>query len=78
MPRTPSSVGRDGWHGELHLPGGRYFVAKLEGMTERFRVIASDRFELHHPALRTFVPREWIIRADARHAKSRTYRTPPP
>jgi hypothetical protein len=73
-PRTPSSVGRDGWHGEVHLPGGRCFVAKLEGMTERYRVIDSDRFELTHPALRTFVPREWIVRADARHAKSKTYR----
>jgi hypothetical protein len=45
-------------------------------MTERYPVIRSDRFAMHHPLLKTFVPREWIIRADARHAKSKTYRRP--
>jgi hypothetical protein len=69
-PRT--FMGEDGWSGEIDLPNGRYFVA--QGMTERYPVQATDRFELQHPLLRGFVPREWIIRADARHAKSKTYR----
>jgi hypothetical protein len=72
--RARSFMGEDGWTGEVELPNGRYFAAKLEGMTERYPVIPTDFFELRHPLLKGFVPREWIIRADARHAKSRTYR----
>lgn len=71
-PRT--FMGEDRWYGEVDLPNDRYFVAKLEGMTERYPVLPSDRFELKHPLLQGFVPREWIIRADAKHAKSKTYR----
>ncbi len=72
--RSRSFMGEDGWFGEVDLPDDRYFVAKLEGMTERYPVLPSDLFELQHPLLKGFVPREWIIRADARHARSKTYR----
>lgn len=72
--RQRSFVGEESATYEVDLPHDRYFVAKLEGMTEKYPVTAKDRFELRHPLLKGFVPREWIIRADARHAKSKTYR----
>jgi hypothetical protein len=71
--RSRSFVGDESASYEVDLPNDRWFIARIEGMTERYPVIAADRFELRHPLLKNFTPREWIIRADARHAKSKTY-----
>jgi len=68
---------------------GRYFVARISGRTHRRPfaeskdsfTIMSSREDAGFTALRDsgFVPREWAVRVDAEHAKSKTYtRTAPP
>jgi hypothetical protein len=62
---------------------GRYFVARISGRTHRRAfaeskdsfTIMSSRDDAVFTALRDsgFVPREWAVRVDAAHAKSKTY-----
>ncbi len=78
----------EGWEGPSFLParGGRpvdrFFFAHLRGVTDRYSYRNDhDQFELaphEFPVLRAladsnFRPREWVIRAQARHGKSKTY-----
>lgn len=66
----PVTVEYEKWSGSAFLPGGRhYFIAELEGETERSPFLASDVCNVAD-----FNPREWHVRRHARHAKSRTLR----
>ena len=62
---------------------GRLFFAKIEGETETFPFAPTDSLTINpfsgSPILQAlndshFVAREWQIRRDAKHAKSKTYR----
>jgi hypothetical protein len=80
--------GEERWEGPVYLPRARaeakrrYFIAHLSGETHTYRFAAgSDVFELTplasddaiaHLRDSGFAPREWRVRQDALHAKSRT------
>jgi hypothetical protein len=67
--REPSFVGQEDETYKVLLPRGGYFIARLSGLTKRYPVLASDVIEIPD-----FTATEWIVRADATHGKSRTYR----
>ncbi len=78
----PSEVGDD-WEGTVFLPRGKYFAAKLSGKSKVCPFSESDKLELNgdgkFPVFdrlteSNFAPREWRMRSDAFHAKSKTYR----
>jgi hypothetical protein len=70
------------WKGEVYLPDReKMFHAVLAGDTRRRAFDPSDRLSMRggSPIIRAlvesdFVPREWIVRSDARHRKSKTCR----
>ena len=66
---------------------GRLFFAKIEGETQAFPFLSTDTLTLRpasdSPILQAlidshFVVDEWLIRRDATHAKSKTFRRSPP
>lgn len=69
---------------QANVAGDRYFIAEIRGETRTFAFSPDhDRFSLTPSvgdhAVRElvesgFVPQTWAIRADAQHAKSKTYR----
>lgn len=67
--RAPRSIAPDAWTGRVHLDHGRYFIAAISGETERYAFDASDVITTPWP----FVPHEWLVRRNARHAKSATH-----
>jgi hypothetical protein len=88
--REPSQVGEDGWEGPIFLPEkrhgsgrqGKWFFARLRGNTRRF-LHSKDSVAIRPPpdsevlqVLRDshFVATEWVVREDATHAKSKTYK----
>jgi hypothetical protein len=85
--REPSRSGEDGWEGPVYLPGegrpGPLFHARIRGQTETYPFLAASDSLLIRPAQgcevlqdlldSRFVVKEWAIRADATHAKSKTY-----
>ena len=71
--REPSSIAAGGWTGRVFLDGGRCFEAAIAGSTERYPFSTADTL-LIDPSLPRFTPDEWLVRRDATHAKSRTYR----
>jgi hypothetical protein len=60
------------------------FLARIEGKTHRYPFLVDEdsiaiqpRFDtdvLHALLESSFIPHEWVIRTDATHAKSKTYR----
>jgi hypothetical protein len=70
------------WKGEVYLPDReKMFYAVLAGDTRRRAFDPSDRLSMRggSPIIRAlvesdFVPREWMVRSDARHRKSKTCR----
>ncbi len=62
----------------------KFFLARIEGQTHRYPFLAdedsiaiqpqSDTDVLHGLRESKFIPHEWVIRTDATHAKSKTYR----
>jgi hypothetical protein len=87
-PREPSRSGDDGWEGPIFLPGsgrrapGKVFFARLSGHTETYPFSPGDVLALDpspkSQILRAlvesrFAVREWVIRADATHARSKTF-----
>ena len=73
------------FEGTVFIPSGshrRFFFARLEGVAHRYPFSGADMFSLEpgsasimrQLAKSNFEPREWIVRADAFHARSRTYR----
>jgi hypothetical protein len=87
--RGPSRSGEDGWQGPVFLPGGRgrngkLFFARLRGHTRTYPFLPSRDSVTIRPAPGAevlqaladshFAGKEWVIREDAEHAKSKTYR----
>lgn len=73
--RKAAATEVDGFDGPVYLPNGRCFRAHIAGLTERIAFDPErDRFQTTLAALRDsgFVPREWHLRHDARHAKANT------
>jgi hypothetical protein len=79
--RRPATVD-DMWDGRIELRGGRRFFARLTGKGEStpfdetdLLVIDGTRTDiLPHLTLSGFRAESWLIRRDAQHARSRTYR----
>lgn len=75
--RAPVSIEPDRWAGVVHLPSGKLFHAEIEGETARYPFLPSDSLfvaeSLTALAASSFRGREWMIRPDARHARSKTY-----
>jgi hypothetical protein len=74
-----------GWAGPVFLPGGKLFFARIggEGRIYPFNEAAGDRCALtdspdaptvHQLVDSHFTPRQWVVRPDADHAKSKTFR----
>ncbi|HRH43053.1 MAG TPA: hypothetical protein PKY82_15595 [Pyrinomonadaceae bacterium] len=75
----------DNWEGAVFLPknrGEKYFIAKLSGETQVCLFDESDQVELksdvNHPIFDSliksnFIGKEWRMRSNAFHAKSKTY-----
>ena len=83
--RGASSSGEDGWEGPVFLPGNaKAFVARIAGESRRYPFLnPQDSMTIKSGAkggvLRSlldssFSPTEWIVRQDAAHAKSKTYK----
>ncbi len=84
----PLRVGKEGWGGPVLLPSrhdadedGRLFFAKISGETRVYPYLDSDNLELkpsdelditRRLIESGFVGREWIVREDAKHARSKT------
>ena len=89
LARAALRAGDERWEGPVFLPprdaadDGRLFFGRLSGHTVVYPFLSSDRFELE-PSARggvlqpladsRFFPQEWVVRADATHGKSKTYR----
>lgn len=75
----------DNWEGSVFLPknrGEKYFIAKLSGETKVCPFAGSDKIELKSDANHSifdsliksdFTGKEWRMRSNAFHAKSKTY-----
>ena len=87
-PRTPVHAGEDGWEGPVYLPTtgrradrGNMFFARVHGFTEAYEFLPEDWLSLtpaapifEHLIASNFAPAQWLLRASAAHAKSKTYR----
>ena len=70
------------FEGPVHLPGGKYFTARISGLTDFYPFSDEDVLSVNGVRetvfgwLRAsnFIPLEWRIRGDAVHGKSRTFR----
>ena len=82
-------AGEESWEGPVFLPprgaakDRRLFFGRLSGHTVVYPFSRDDRFAIEASAgggvLRPladseFHPQEWVVRADATHGKSKTYR----
>lgn len=82
--KSQSSPLEKGFAGPVHLPGRRLFYAEVRGEARSIAFQPSrDTFDLRPagdlPMLQAlldarFEPARWLVRHDARHAKSKTYR----
>ena len=87
--RTAIRAGNESWEGPVFLPprgvanDSRLFFGRLKGHTVVYPFSMGDRFALEPSAgggvLQPladsgFHPQEWVVRADATHGKSKTYR----
>jgi hypothetical protein len=82
---TPASSREEMWQGKIYLPHhqpGKYFVAKLGGLTDIYPFAPPDTLQLNPRSDQPFTQwlresnlagREWRIRIDATHARSKTY-----
>ena len=81
---TPLPCDEEGWQGPIFLPTSRrrqFFYAKLSGVTEKYAFTDSDLLRIaphpHWPILdclveSQFTGTQWLIRRNARHAKSQS------
>ena len=89
LARSATRAGDESWEGPVFLPprgaagDGRLFFGRLSGHTVVYPFSSSDRFAmdlsagggvLQPLADSRFFPQEWVVRADATHGKSKTYR----
>jgi hypothetical protein len=84
---APTTARDEMWQGKIYLPRvtGKYFVAKLGGRTEGYPFLPdADTLQIfarnHYPVFQwllesNLVGREWRIRSDAVHARSKTLST---
>jgi hypothetical protein len=81
---APVTTGDEMWQGKIYLPqAGKYFVAKLGGRTDVYpfspeadtlQVFARDAYPVFQWLLESnLVGKEWRIRSDAAHARSKSY-----
>jgi hypothetical protein len=86
-PRMSADVRDDGWEGPIFLPrngrgGGKLFFARLRGettvspfdpVTDVVTIAESPAHPIFDELLRSgFTPREWVVRPNATHGKSKT------
>ncbi len=79
--RPPQAEQEEDWQGPVYLSAGKYFNARLAGLTRLYPFTPGDRLEICRGALPAldwladsrFTPTAWRIRASARHARSPTY-----
>jgi len=89
LERPVMRAGDERWEVPVFLPSRgtasdrRLFFARLRGRTVAYPFLAGDQFEIEPSAGggalqpladARFHPREWVVRVDATHGKSRTYR----
>jgi len=83
--REASSSGQEGWEGPVFLPGNaKAFVARIGGESRKYPFLNSQDVLTIKPGANdgvfsslldsNFSPMEWIVREDAAHAKSKTYK----
>ena len=87
--RPAIQAGDESWEGPVFLPprgaanDSRLFWGRLSGHTVAYPFSGSDRFTIEVSAAggvlqpladSKFQPQEWVVRADATHGKSKTYR----
>jgi hypothetical protein len=86
--REPSRSADDGWDGPVFLPArrpgqGNVFFARIRGHTRTYPFRHTDTLTIKPSQASEilqalvdshFAPEEWIVREDASHAKSKTYR----
>jgi hypothetical protein len=87
--RPAIRAGDDSWEGPVFLPprgtakDSRLFFGRLRGHTVVYPFSSDDRFTIEPSAAggvlqpfadSRFCPQEWVVRADANHGKSKTYR----
>ncbi|HNB52064.1 MAG TPA: hypothetical protein PK530_08985, partial [Anaerolineales bacterium] len=78
--RAPARAEVEHFEGPVHLPGGKYFLARISGMTDFYPFIAQDTLLLKSSqekvfqqlAESNFTAVEWRIRNDAIHGKGKT------
>jgi hypothetical protein len=86
--REPSRHGEEGWEGPVFLPDSRrgkgLFFARIRGPTRAYPFLPGKDSVMIRPSPGSevlqvlldshFVPKEWVVREDATHAKSKTYK----
>jgi len=86
--RQPTRCGEEGWEGPVFLPESRrgkgLFFARIRGHTQAYPFLPgkdsvtirpSPDSEILQALLDShFVAKEWVVREDATHAKSKTYK----
>ncbi|HVJ82447.1 MAG TPA: hypothetical protein VNC50_15370 [Planctomycetia bacterium] len=88
--RPPVREAEEWWAGPLFLPGDprrpavqRWFAARIGGLTRAWPFLPGDEFRLRpsrrHPMLgwlieSGFEPAEWLVRPDALHARTKTWK----
>ena len=83
--REPSRRAEEGWEGPIFLPGrGKLFFGRLRGDTRTYAFLPSEDSLTIRPSPHSeifqaltdshFAPKEWVVREDAAHAKSKTYK----
>lgn len=81
--RSPARVEMEHFEGPVHLPGGKYFTARISGMTGFYPFQTGDtlmfKASTHEKVFQqllesNFTAVEWRIREDAVHGKSKTFR----
>lgn len=78
--RAPARAEEEHFEGPVHLPGRKYFLARISGMTDFYPFTAQDIFSVtssrekvfQQLAESNFTAVEWRIRTDAVHGKGKT------
>ncbi|NUM43242.1 MAG: hypothetical protein HUU38_00935 [Anaerolineales bacterium] len=77
--RAPARAEVEHFEGPVYLPGGKYFLARISGMTDFYPFAAQDTLSIHSRekvfqqlAESNFSAVEWRIRGDAVHGKGKT------
>ncbi len=88
LAREPPRRGEEGWEGPVFLPESRrgkgLFFARIRGHTQAYPFLPGKDSVTIRPSPDSevlqalvdshFVAKEWVVREDAMHAKSKTYK----